>query len=211
MITIKPHSKILFQGDSITDASRDYANGEDLGRGYPNFVASWYSALHPEQGVEFVNRGLSGNRAIDLVNRWDADCLEIKPDILTILIGINDTWRKFDRNDPTSVEDFEVRYRNILQRTKEALPDTAIILMEPFVLPEPPDRLEWREDLNPKILVTRKLAEEYQLTLIPLDYLFQKACALRSPLFWSLDGVHPTQAGHALIAQSILKITGETF
>ncbi len=207
MITIQPKSLVLFQGDSITDAGRDYANGEDWGRGYVNFIASWYSAQYPEAGVHFLNRGLSGNRAIDLVNRWDTDCLDLKPDLLTILIGVNDTWRKYDRDDPTSVEDFEVRYRNILMRTRETLPDTPIILMEPFVLPEPPDRLEWREDLNPKILVTRRLAEEFQLTLIPLDYLFQKACALREPSFWSADGVHPTQPGHALIAQSWLKIT----
>ncbi len=207
MITIQPKSLVLFQGDSITDASRDYANGEDWGRGYVNFIASWYSAQYPEAGVRFLNRGLSGNRAIDLVNRWDTDCLDLKPDLLTILIGVNDTWRKYDRDDPTSVEDFEVRYRNILMRTRETLPDTPIILMEPFVLPEPPDRLEWREDLNPKILATRRLAEEFQLTLIPLDYLFQKACALREPSFWSADGVHPTQPGHALIAQSWLKIT----
>ena len=194
---------VLFQGDSVTDAGRDYNDPTNLGLGYPMLAGAQFQARYPESGVKFLNRGISGNRVCDLKARWQQDCIDIEPSVVTILIGINDTWRKFDSNSPTSVEQFESDYRHILTQTSEET-CAHIILMEPFVLPIPDDRKAWREDLDPKIHVVRALAREFDAALIPLDGLFAQAAARREPGFWAADGVHPTLAGHALIARAWL-------
>jgi GDSL-like Lipase/Acylhydrolase. len=204
---LKQGELVLFQGDSVTDVGRNRDDGNDLGFGYPMFVASWFSAMYPDVNVRFINRGVSGNRVRDLKARWRQDCLDLKPDWVSILIGINDCWRRYDSNDPTSVEAFEADYRYILDQVKEEL-DAKIIILEPFVLPTPEDRVQWREDLDPKIQAVRKLAREYGALLIPLDGIMAQACTRREPAFWAADGVHPTPAGHALIAQAWLKTVG---
>ncbi|MFB3894722.1 MAG: SGNH/GDSL hydrolase family protein [bacterium] len=198
---------ILFQGDSITDAGRDRNQSESLGFGYALFTASWFQAQHPEKPVTFLNRGISGDRIRDLQARWTKDCLELKPDIVSILIGINDTWRRYDQNDPTTTEQYEAGYRDIITKTLKL--GTKLILCEPFVLHISEERIRYREDLNPKIAVVNKLAIEYQTILIPLDKIFQEVSRIRPPSFWAADGVHPTPAGHALIAQHWLKAVSE--
>ena len=201
---LKKHAVVLLQGDSITDAGRSRTNDEDLGRGYAGMVAAWVSAAWPQRGVRFVNRGISGNRAVDLRARWQTDCLDLRPDLVSIMIGINDTWRRYDSHDPTSADAFETSYRSILTDVREKL-DAQIVLCEPFLLPVPPDRRAWRVDLDPKIAVVRELAREYAATLVPLDGVFAQASTRREPAFWAPDGVHPTPAGHALIAQAWLR------
>jgi lysophospholipase L1-like esterase len=192
--------RILFQGDSITDAGRNREEFHNLGGGYPMFAAARLNVICPCNDFEFINCGISGDRSIDLLNRWDDDCLGLKPDVVSVLIGINDTWRRYDSNDPTTAGDYEANYRNILSRIKEKLPDTRIIILEPFVLPTPADRLEWREDLDPKIAAARKLAAEFKTGYVPLDGIFNKYAIISEPEKWAADGVHPTPAGHALIA-----------
>jgi len=204
---IKDGAVVLFQGDSVTDCGRQRDQALDLGFGYAAMIAAWYSALYPAQHVQFFNRGISGNRVPDLQARWQDDCLALKPDWLTILIGINDCWRRYDSQDPTSTEAFSAGYRALLVQTK-ASTDAQIILMEPFVLPTPQDRLTWREDLDPKIQVVRTLAQEFGATLIALDGLFAQATVLAGPGKWATDGVHPTHAGHALIARAWLETVG---
>ncbi|MBN1934484.1 MAG: GDSL family lipase, partial [Anaerolineae bacterium] len=130
---------VLFQGDSITDAGRSRENDVDLGRGYAALVAAWFGAAWPEKRARFVNRGISGNRAKDLAARWQPDCLALKPNLVSILIGINDTWRRYDRNDPTSAEAFEVSYRAILTQVRDQL-GARLVICEPFLLPVPDDR-----------------------------------------------------------------------
>ncbi len=123
---IEDNAIILFQGDSITDAGRDYNNDADLGLGYPMITASWLSAALPSKNFRFINKGVSGNRVKDLKERWMRDCIDLKPTWISILIGINDCWRRYDNNDPTSVEKFESDYRYILQEVKtqtECQPD----------------------------------------------------------------------------------------
>jgi lysophospholipase L1-like esterase len=197
--------RILFQGDSITDAGRDRDNPHHLGNGYAMLAASWFQALYPERNVRFTNRGIGGDRTRDLVERWREDCLLLRPTWISLLVGINDTWRRYDRNDATSTEAYEEFYRTLLTRTMEELPGAHLILCEPFVLPTPPDRLGWRVDLDPKIAVVHKLAQEYDAILVPFDDIFAQAANRREPSFWAADGVHPTAAGHALMAQSWLK------
>ncbi|MEC0331344.1 SGNH/GDSL hydrolase family protein [Paenibacillus sp. FSL R5-0527] len=203
----KENDVVLFQGDSITDCGRNYEDSSSLGFGYPLMVASRLGHLFPEKNLVFVNRGISGNRAIDLKNRWDRDCLDLKPTWVSILIGINDTWRGFDSNDVTTAEQFEASYRNILERTKERL-DAKLILLEPFVLPIPEDRKQWRADLDPKIAIVRELAREFEAILVPLDGLFAAASAKAEPAYWAPDGVHPSAAGHGLIADAWIRAAG---
>lgn len=123
---------------------------------------------------------------------------------VSIYIGINDTWRRYDRDDLTSTELFAERYRQLIVQTKEQL-NAKIILIEPFVLPVPEDRRNWREDLDSKIQAVRQLASEFQTLYVPLDGLFAAASAQTSPAYWAPDGVHPSPAGHALIADAWLK------
>lgn len=201
---IEDGAVVLFQGDSITDAGRDRYDSNHLGSGYAMMAAAWFSALYPEKSVRFLNRGVSGNRTVDLQNRWQEDCLELHPSWVSIMIGINDTWRRYDSNNVTSAQDYETAYRAILEQTRERL-NARLILCEPFVLPVPADREAWREDLDPKIAVVRRLAREFSALLVPLDGIFAQAAALREPAFWAGDGVHPAPEGHALIAQSWLQ------
>lgn len=201
---LKQGDVVLFQGDSITDAGRNREVGSDLGRGYAYLTAALFGAKYPEKQVQFLNRGISGNRVVNLQERWQADCLDLKPTWVSIYIGINDTWRRYDRQDETSAEKFESGYRDILNRTKGSL-DAKLVLIEPFVVPHPEDRKTWREDLDPKIQVVRELAREYGALLVPLDGLFAAASMRAEPKYWAPDGVHPSPAGHALIAEAWLK------
>lgn len=205
---IEDNAVVLFQGDSITDAGRGRGDDDNLGAGYPNVIAAWFNAMYPQKNVRFVNRGISGNRVKDLDARWKEDCLDIAPTWLSILIGVNDVWRRYDSNDPTSAEAYESGYRRILTRVKEDSCNPRLIVLEPFVLPTPPDRVTWREDLDPKIQAARALAREFGAVYVPLDGIFAAASVHRAPAFWAADGVHPTQAGHALIAQKWLEAVG---
>lgn len=200
---IPNHSTVLFQGDSITDADRSRENDADLGLGYPALVSAWFSALYPEKQVRFLNRGISGNRAADLRARWQTDCIDLHPALVSILIGINDTWRRYDSNDPTPVEVYAANFRAILEQTRDL--GAKIVILEPFSLPVPEDRRPWRVDLDPKIAAARDLAREFAAVYLPLDGLFAAASVRREPSFWLPDGVHPSPAGHALIAQEWMK------
>ena len=201
---IEQGAVVLFQGDSITDCGRDRQNGDDMGRGYAMMAASWFSALNPEKGVTFLNRGVGGDALVDLKARWQRDCLDLKPAWVSVMVGINDTGRRYSRGEPTTAEQFEADYRDILGRVRSEL-GARLILGEPFLLPSLAERLAWREDLDPKIEVVRRLAAEFEALLVPLDQVFKDACARREAGWWSEDGVHPSAAGHALIAQAWLK------
>ena len=201
---IEDHAKVLFQGDSITDAGWNRQDPASLGGGYAMMIGSWFSAMCPEKAVTFLNRGISGNRAKDLEARWQADCLDLKPTWVSVMIGINDTWRRYDSNDPTPVEAYEKSYRNILTLTKNKL-KARLVLIEPFVLPAPEDRKQWRVDLDPRLHVVRTLAREFGAVLVPMDGIFAEAATRREPAFWAGDGVHPSLPGHALIAQAWLR------
>ena len=198
---IKDNDLVLFQGDSVTDAGR---NGDNLGSGHQNTLAAWFSAMYPQKNVKFINRGIGGHRVCDLQKRWKTDCLDLKPTVVSILIGINDTWRRYDSNDPTSTEKFETGYRDLLEQIRKNL-NARIIICEPFLLHVMNGQSQWREDLNPKIDVVRKLAIEFDTLLVPLDGIFAQAATRQTPAFWTADGVHPTPTSHALISQNWLK------
>ncbi|QYR22454.1 SGNH/GDSL hydrolase family protein [Paenibacillus sp. sptzw28] len=204
MTLIENDAVILFQGDSITDAGRNREDGNSLGSGYANIAASLFSAQYPQKQVTFFNRGIGGDRVVDLHRRWEKDCLDLKPTWVSIYIGINDTWRRYDNNDPTSTEDFESGYRELIRMTKAQL-NATIVLVEPFVLPVNESQKAWREDLESKIQAVRELANEFKTLYVPLDGLFAQASSQTGPAYWAPDGVHPSPAGSALIAQAWLQ------
>ena len=188
----KENSVILFQGDSITDCGRNREDPDSLGDGYVNLIEGTLAGNHSQSNLKLINRGISGDKIRDLQLRWDADCMDISFDILSILVGVNDTLI-------TPAELFEEEYRMLLKRTTGDLNST-IILCEPFMLLG--DNNAYRDDLNPKIEIVHRLSEEFSTLLLPLDKIFRKSCSLHPPEYWAPDGVHPTPAGHALIAKS---------
>lgn len=201
---IKAGETVLFQGDSITDWGRDRADYGSLGTGYALIAAAMFGAQHPELNVKFLNRGIGGDRVCMLKERWQEDCIDLKPDWVSILIGINDTWRRFDADLVTTAEAYEADYRAILTRVRDEL-GAKIIIMEPFVLPfDETKATAWREDLDPKIQIARRMAREFDALYVPLDGLFAKAEREADSAYWTIEGVHPTNAGAGLIAKAWL-------
>ncbi len=204
---IQPYDNIVFYGDSITDCGRDRdaVPGEEAGwgHGYAQMASAWLSAQKPELSLQFSNKGNGGDRVSDLEERLERDVLSLRPNLVSILIGINDVWREFDSNLPSPLEEFSASFRRILERVVGA--GCEVILLDPFVLHIRPEFEAWRPLLDPKIEVVRELSREFAATHVPLDDIFQAASQKRKPEFWAADAVHPTLAGHALIAQSWLE------
>lgn len=194
--------KILFQGDSITDAGRSRQDPHLLGNGYAKFAAELIEEEYPDIDFEFVNLGISGNKAENLLARWQSDAIEIQPDIISILIGVNDTWHRAPNRDWMDNDYFEDCYRQILQMIKDKT-NAKIIMLEQFLL-YVPDKEFFHIDLDPKIQIVRKLAREYADVYIPLDGLFASASVDEDPTYWAADGVHPTKEGARFIAEHYL-------
>ena len=194
---------IVIQGDSITDAGR-FVDEEKLGSGYSRMVAKYIENFYPDLAIKVYNKGISGNRSKDLVARWKEDTLDLNPTVVSILIGINDTWRAFDSSDPTSVEDYAANCENIMRRTKDA--GASLIILEPFAVPTGVVKDTWRADINPKIDALRALSLKYADAYIPLDGIFYNLSVKVSPETWTGDGVHPSAAGHRIIAKEIIKV-----
>ena len=191
--------RILFQGDSITDAGRDKRNFHDMGNGYPKYAAKLIAEAHPEMDIEFINLGISGNRTDQLFDRMSKDLIDLKPDIVSILIGINDIWHRYggDRIMTTDAQ-IETNYRAILERIRRET-DAKIIMMVPYIL-DCEDKVKTREDLPALQAIVRKLAAEYADVLIPLDEQFDEAMKTQpAPHYYSNDAVHPNQNGAAFI------------
>lgn len=204
----KPGQTVLFQGDSITDCGRDRNDPTSLSEGYPGRVAAIYQQLFPGSGVRFVNRGVSGDRVRNLLERYDEDFKAIQPDFISILIGINDTWRNYDSADKTTTQAFQNTYITLLEKIKSDMPGAQIMMIEPFVLNTDPARACWRqEDLGEKIDVVRNLARQYADYFLPLDGIFVREIVSGfTDEQLSGDGVHPTNQGHAVIALEYLKL-----
>jgi acyl-CoA thioesterase I len=195
----KPNSRVLFQGDSITECGRDAANPASLGIGYVFNIAEFYTEHYPKSNITFLNRGVGGNRVRDLKARWQTDTIDLKPDWVSILIGINDTFFRYSKGETTTVEEFECDYRYILAQTKAI--GARIVMMEQFAIPLTADEQKWREDLDPKIQVTRRLAREFNAIFIPFDGIFAAQSVQSGPATWTNDNIHPWACGHALLAK----------
>jgi lysophospholipase L1-like esterase len=190
----------VFIGDSVTDCGRLIE--PPYGDGYvSNIVASGRLT------GEIINVGISGHRLIDLENRWDVDVLAHNPTVVSVAIGVNDMWRRYDDNDPTSVEDFEDRYRRVLMATK-AHGNPEIVLCEPFLLSVREEMNTWREDLDPKIAVVHKMAAEFGAKLVRFDKRFNNLAQEMLMLELADDGVHPSKLGHRIMADLWLDTVG---
>ncbi|RYM06522.1 GDSL family lipase [Sporolactobacillus sp. THM7-7] len=201
---IKKNDVVLFQGDSITDVKRDHERPDDLGTGYPLMVAGYFGTMFPEMNVRFLNTAVGGDAVEDMAARWKKDCIDLKPDVVSILIGINDTWNHAGKETSESPAHFKEKYRRVLTGVSTQL-DARIVIMEPYVLPYPEDRKAWREDLDPKIHTVRELAAEYQAVFVPLDGIMNSVCVRTGAKYLTGDdGVHPTSAGHGVIAKAWL-------
>jgi acyl-CoA thioesterase-1 len=190
---------ILFIGDSVTDCGRRDDAPDFLGDGYVRAIADGLPERH------IINAGISGNRAIDLRDRWHIDVVEQKPEILTVYIGINDTWRRYDENDPTSAATFEANYRACLADIGGA---STLILVEPFVLPVSEEQERWHEDLDEKRAVVARLAAEFGAGFVPLHLLLSAQAEDHGATALAADGVHPTALGHRMIAEAWLEVAG---
>lgn len=192
---------VLFAGDSVTDCGRrDDPRG--LGDGYVQRLADSPALTR----TRVVNRGVSGDRVEDLLRRWERDVVSESADVVSILIGINDVWRRYDSNDPTAVEAFARGYRRLLSSL--ASRGTAIVLVEPFLLPISAEQEQWREDLDPKIDAVRALATEFSCVLVPADEALGALAALEGAGSLAPDGVHPSARGHEALADLWLAHTG---
>ena len=202
--------RILFQGDSITDANRVRDNNDYMGRGYPALIKATLNYEEPGK-YEFSNRGVSGNRVVDLYARLKADIINLKPDLMSILIGVNDVWHEFEfENKPNGVDAdkyFKI-YSMLIEEVKEALPDIKIIIMEPFTLEGTGNEAyyqEFKKEVTKRAEKARAISEKYGLPFIELQNKFDEAAKLAPNANWLRDGVHPAEAGHELIKREWLK------
>ncbi len=203
---------VLFQGDSITDAGRDREGGWYLGHGYPALIASSLGLDCPGD-YNFVNKGVGGNRILDVYARIVCDILNHKPNYMSLLIGVNDIWHGIDFANGTGEQRFERMYRTLIEDLKGELPDMKIMLLEPFVLEgvatvstEQPSRFtHFHDGVQNLATITRTIAQDYSLTFVPLQYVFDEACKRMPASYWAIDGVHPTHAGHELIKREWIK------
>ncbi len=201
---------ILMQGDSITDAGRDkakyYANDTaGMGRGYVYQIVSNLLGSQPEANLRFYNRGISGHKVFQLADRWEDDCLQIKPDVLSILIGVNDFWHSLNNYSGT-VEVYEADFRKLLDRTLTALPNVKLIIGEPFAIKggKAIDK-RWLPDFPEYQVAAAKIAKEYKAEFIPYQKIFDDALNISPVSYWCPDGVHPSMAGGYLMKEGWIK------
>ena len=217
-VKLKKDDVILFQGDSITDAGRA-RNAETqpnhtagLGRGYPLLVAGGLLQTHPRLGLKVYNRGISGHKVPDLQKRWQKDTLDLKPAVLSILVGVNDIWHKFAGRYDGTVEDYGTGFTALLKQTKEALPETTIVVCEPFALRCGAVKDDWFPEFDERRAVAKEVAKAAGTLWVPFQTMFDEAIAASAtsvkPNYWAGDGVHPSLAGHALMAKTWREVVG---
>jgi lysophospholipase L1-like esterase len=203
------NSRILFQGDSITDGNRgrNLDPNHILGHGYQFIIAAKYGTQFPERHLVFLNRGISGNKVSDLAARWQKDALDLHPDILSILIGVNDL------SHGVSADEYEKQYDELLAGTVKALPNVQLILCEPFGLPVGKKKPIWESyhaDLLARQQVVAKLAAKYHARLVHFQKVFDDATQRAPADYWIWDGVHPTYSGHELMADEWMRIVEQS-
>ncbi len=199
--------RILFFGDSITDTSRKRDSFYDMGAGYPSLVKASLGTDCPNE-YEFINRGIAGNRVIDLYARIKADFINLKPDYASIFIGVNDCWHEVSNQNGIATEKFEKLYMMMLDEIYAALPDIKLMLIAPYILhgggtcntEEIPDKYpRFKADVAEKVAAVKRIAEKYNLPLIETQPAFDEACKVAEADYWLMDGVHPTPCGHEIL------------
>ncbi|HUH32453.1 MAG TPA: SGNH/GDSL hydrolase family protein, partial [Daejeonella sp.] len=209
-ISLEKNDVVLFQGDSITDAGRNRkttdANIQNgLGGGYAFLAASDLLQNNPTKNLQIFNRGVSGNKVYQLAESWDKDALDLKPDVLSILVGVNDYWHTLSFGYKATVDTYRKDYRALLLRTKDKLPDVKLIIGEPFAVIGTAVTKAWFPAFNEYRVVARELATEFNAAFVPYQSVFDKALKVAPGAYWCPDGVHPSVAGAKLMAEAWLK------
>lgn len=208
-------ARILFQGDSLTDGNRyklkeqEWDKNHQIGHSYAYIVNGILGSKYPDKHLEFMNRGISGNRIIDIYARIAPDIIELQPDVLSIMVGINDIPSDWNGKQGTSPEKYERLYRSLLQEVTEALPNVKLILCEPVIFPvnqEARDYAACERAVQAFQTVVKRLAEEFHAEFLELQTEFEKCYQLREPEYWSWDGIHPTENGHGVIATKWMEL-----
>lgn len=213
--SIKKETVILFQGDSITDGKRlqgkenEWDLNHQMGHGYAYIINALLGSRFPERRLKFINRGISGNRVADLYGRWKEDTLILNPDVLSILVGVNDCACTIQDNSGSDPNRFEKIYQLLLDEAREQNPDITLVLCEPFFLPVGERKehfAQWQGQMKPLQEKTRLLAERNHTLFVPLQETFTNLCCIREPDYWVWDGVHPTVSGHQILADEWMKV-----
>ncbi len=210
-ISFPPGSTILFQGDSITDMGRDRGNyypNEDsgMGHGYVFPIVAEILGNNPGKNLKCYNRGISGNKVYQLADRWDDDCLNLKPDVLSILIGVNDFWHTLTYGYKGTAQTYESDFRKLLDRTLKSLPDVKLIIGEPYAIKGGSAiNDKWFPDFLAYQKAARSIATDYKAKFIPFQSIFDEALKSAPVTYWSPDGVHPSIAGDWLMKNAWLK------
>lgn len=202
---------ILFQGDSITDGNwgRDLDLNHILGHGYVYLLASRLGSEFAASQPHFINRGVSGNRVCDLYARWNEDAICFHPDLISILVGVNDATSVVSGDPRGATDRFERIYDQLLSETREVLPETGLVLCEPFIIRTETTAKDWtllRKKMDEYRSIVRELAHTYNTLFVPLQEVFDQAAEKVTPEYWIWDGIHPTAAGHQLIADEWIKV-----
>lgn len=205
--------KILFIGDSITDVGRSREDPASLGAGYPLLVSARLGLRQPGK-FTFRNTGIGGDRSVDIYARIKKDCWNLEPDVISLLMGINDVWHELGDRNGVGAERFYRIYRMLAADTRERLPEAQLLLMEPFVLPGSGTSGDWEaftREVPLRAQAVRQVAEEFHALYLPLQERFDERCKYAPPAYWLMDGVHPTPAGHQLIADAWLDLFERTY
>ncbi len=213
-VTLEKGDVILFQGDSITDAGRDKKqqlanNARSLGLGYPQHAAGALLEAHRDLDLQIHNRGISGNKVPDLEDRWKEDALDLKPAVLSILIGVNDIWHKLNGRYEGTPEVYRDGFAELLAETRKALPNVTLVVCEPFALRCGAVDDSWFPEFDRRRAFAKEVAGGAGAIWVPFQEMFDKAVSLGTkPEYWGGDGVHPSVAGHALMAKTWRAIVG---
>jgi lysophospholipase L1-like esterase len=210
-ITLSKGQAILFQGDSITDSGRDkddqgFNTVANLGYGYPLLAGASMLNKYADLNLKIYNKGISGNKVFQLAERWDKDCLEIKPDVLSILIGVNDFWHKIEGNYNGTVEIYKNDYTALIERTLKVLPAVKLVICEPFAvngIKAVNDK--WYPEFYGYQKAAKEIASKFKASFVPYQSIFDEAQKKAPGSYWTGDGVHPTLAGAQLMAKAWLK------
>jgi lysophospholipase L1-like esterase len=202
---------VLFQGDSITDAGRKKSDqpansAAGMGPGYALLAAGDMLNRFPGKDLKCYNKGVSGNKVYQLAERWQADCLDLKPNVLSILVGVNDFWHTLTNGYQGTIKTYRDDYKTLIDRTKQALPDVKLIIGEPYaVIGVKAVDDKWYPAFNDYRAAARELAETYGAAFIPYQEIYDKAQKSAPGSYWTADGVHPTLAGAQLMAEAWLQ------
>ncbi|PTQ94148.1 lysophospholipase L1-like esterase [Mucilaginibacter yixingensis] len=210
-ISLSENDVVLFQGDSITDAGRGKKdtganNAALMGNGYAFYAGATLLNEHTNKKLQIYNKGISGNKVYQLADRWDAECITLKPNVLSILVGVNDFWHTITSGYTGTIETYRTDYKKLLDRTKQALPDVKLIIGEPYALRGIKSVTDaWYPKFDEFRVAAKELADQFDAAFIPYQSIYDKATEKAPGSYWTADGVHPTMAGAALMAEAWLQ------